>query len=95
MKQVVLLLLALAPSAATTAVADVVGPGGKTIDCFCTDSRGARVELGEKICLYVDGRAFMATCEMSLNNPIWRDTGDGCLSSESRPAMSPKPAANG
>jgi len=28
------------------ALADVKAPGGKTIDCYCTNSSGARVELG-------------------------------------------------
>ena len=64
------------------ALADVTSPSGKTVDCYCTDTQGLRVELGEVICLVVDGRAFMAQCDMSLNVPIWRDTGDGCLSSE-------------
>ena len=66
---------------ATPALADVTGPGGKVIDCYCTDTQGARVELGQSICLFVDGRAFMARCEMALNVPIWRDTGEGCVSS--------------
>ncbi len=61
--------------------ADVVLPDGKVIDCYCTDKTGGRVELGETICLYVDGRAFMARCEMSLNVPIWRDTGESCTTS--------------
>lgn len=61
--------------------ADVAGPGGKVIDCYCTDKTGSRVELGQSICLQVDGRMFMARCEMSLNNPMWRDTGKGCVSS--------------
>nr|WP_228848923.1 hypothetical protein [Paenihalocynthiibacter styelae] len=65
--------------------ADVTGPGGRVIDCYCTDTSGARQELGEEICLYVDGRAFMARCEMSLNVPMWRDTGDLCLSSRLQP----------
>ena len=47
-------------------------------DCYCTDQQGKRVELGETICLTVDGRSFQALCDMSLNNPIWRDTGDLC-----------------
>ncbi len=67
---------------ATPAMADVTGPNGRTVDCFCTDTQGLRVELGETICLYVDGRAFMATCDMSLNVPTWRETGDGCMSSQ-------------
>ncbi|MGV6812546.1 MAG: hypothetical protein ACWA47_09885 [Brevirhabdus sp.] len=71
-------------------LADVVGPGGKVIDCYCTDSRGGRVELGQEICLFVDGRAFTAKCEMALNNPIWRDTGRGCVSSQA-PRMSTPP----
>ncbi|WP_081805499.1 hypothetical protein [Actibacterium mucosum] len=70
------LLLMAAPG-----LADVTSPSGKTVDCYCTDTAGGRVELGQSICLYVDGRAFMARCEMSLNNPMWRPTGDGCLNS--------------
>jgi hypothetical protein len=67
---------------ASPAVADVTGPNGRTIDCYCTDSGGGRVELGETICLHVDGRMFMAQCQMSLNNPMWREVQEGCLSSE-------------
>ena len=73
--------LFIALLAATPALADVTSPSGKTVDCYCTDTQGLRVELGEVICLQVDGRAFMAQCDMSLNVPIWRDTGDACLSS--------------
>ena len=63
------------------AQADVIGPGGKVRDCYCTDSSGGRVELGETICLQVDGRMFMAQCQMSLNVPMWREVQEGCLSS--------------
>lgn len=74
------------------ALADVTGPGGRTVDCYCTDSKGARVELGETICLQVDGRMFMAQCQMSLNVPMWREVSQGCLSSELRqPALDPLP----
>ncbi len=66
---------------AGAARADITLPDGKVIECFCTDSGGERVEMGQTICLYVDGRAFLARCEMSLNNPIWRDTGESCTSS--------------
>lgn len=68
-------------SVATPTFADVKGPGGKVIDCYCTDTSGARVELGETICLHVDGRMFMAQCQMSLNVPMWREVAEGCLSS--------------
>ena len=60
----------------------------KTVDCYCTDSGGSRVELGETICLDVNGRMFMAQCQMSLNNPMWREVAEGCLSSLRRAALS-------
>lgn len=63
------------------AMADVMGPNGKVQDCYCTDKNGSRVELGETICLQVDGRMFMAQCQMSLNVPMWREVQKGCLSS--------------
>ncbi|RKE95509.1 hypothetical protein [Sulfitobacter guttiformis] len=61
----------------------------KTIDCYCTDTSGARVELGESICLQVGGRMFTAQCQMSLNVPMWRETQNGCLSSEAVLPFSP------
>ena len=70
------------------AYADVKSKG-RVIECFCTDKTGARVELGEMICLQVDGRMFMARCEMSLNNPMWREVQEGCLSSQT--PMTPVP----
>lgn len=89
MRQMTLALAAL--MLATPALGDVTAPGGQTIDCFCTDRGGARIELGESICLAVDGRMFMARCEMSQNVPMWRDTGGDCLSSGVR--MSPRPGS--
>lgn len=73
------------------ALADVPVPGGRAIPCYCTDSQGDRVELGEVICLSVDGRSFTAQCQMSLNNPMWRELYEGCLSSRVSPP--PAPAA--
>ncbi|MDG1529793.1 MAG: hypothetical protein P8Q99_00430 [Paracoccaceae bacterium] len=70
----------LAGSLAGPVLADA-NIGGKTIDCYCTDTQGARVELGESICLFVDGKAFMAKCDMSLNVPIWRRSSEGCATS--------------
>lgn len=72
------LILSLLP---ISTLADVAAPGGKTIDCYCTDRNHNRVELGETICLQVDGRMFMAQCQMSLNVPMWREVQTGCLSS--------------
>ena len=69
---------------------DVTSPSGKTVDCYCTDRNHNRVELGETICLQVDGRMFMAQCQMSLNVPMWREVQKGCLSSElGQPASNP------
>lgn len=79
-------MIALLAVLATPAMADVTSPSGKTVECYCTDTQGLRVELGETICLVVDGRAFMAQCDMSLNVPIWRDTGSGCISSSVQPS---------
>ncbi|PTX55684.1 hypothetical protein C8N43_0324 [Litoreibacter ponti] len=59
--------------------ADVTSPSGKTVDCFCTDKSGARVELGEQRCMSVGGRVYMAKCEMALNVPFWRETGQSCV----------------
>jgi len=59
--------------------ADVTSPSGKTVECYCTDKAGSRVELGENRCLSVGGRIFMARCEMSLNVPMWRETGGRCV----------------
>ncbi|MEM9636205.1 MAG: hypothetical protein AAGA94_01050 [Pseudomonadota bacterium] len=62
-------------------IADVTSPSGKTVECYCTDKSGERVELGQTICLQVDGRMFLAQCQMSLNVPMWREVQQGCLSS--------------
>lgn len=67
--------------AASPALADVTSPSGKTVECYCTDRSGSRIELGQTICMQVDGRMFMAQCQMSLNSPMWREVQEGCLSS--------------
>lgn len=86
MKQLATLLALLATAA--PALADGIY-NGKTVDCYCTDTGGGRVELGEMICLHVDGKSFMAQCQMSLNNPMWRKIQDGCLSSALPEALQP------
>lgn len=69
---------------------------GDAVDCYCTDTGGARIELGETICLSVNGRMFMAQCQMSLNVPMWREVQEGCLSAEAQPeTFSPIPAPRG
>lgn len=66
------------------AIADVIAPNGRVIECFCTDTYGKRHELGDIICLTVGGRSFMAKCVMAQNVPFWRDQSHGCLSSDYR-----------
>ncbi|MBJ3775066.1 hypothetical protein [Acuticoccus mangrovi] len=55
-------------------------PGWSYPDCYCTDSEGTRVEIGDHACLTIGGREVFALCDMSLNNPAWRKEADGCPS---------------
>lgn len=79
-------LLLILAFVATPAIADY-NMNGKIIDCYCTDTQGARVEVGESICLFVDGRSFLAQCQMSLNVPMWREVAPACLSSGLQPLV--------
>lgn len=54
------------------------GPNMKWPECYCTDQTGARVELGETICLTVDHRSYLARCQMVLNNPAWHEVAASC-----------------
>ncbi|MEL6888271.1 MAG: hypothetical protein AAFO86_06140 [Pseudomonadota bacterium] len=81
--------LLISLSLASPALADVTSPSGKTVECFCTDRGGSRIELGQTICMQVDGRLFMAQCQMSLNVPMWREVQEGCLSSSLRSGEQP------
>ena len=56
-------------------------PSGKPVECFCTDAKGARVDLGDTVCLSISGRDFLAQCQMSLNVPMWREVQQGCVTS--------------
>jgi hypothetical protein len=82
----IITVLALMP---LPALADAT-MGGKTVDCYCTDKSGARIEMGETVCLQVDGRMFMAQCQMSQNVPMWRKVTDGCLSSGLPQSLKPQ-----
>lgn len=77
MKHAILISLFMAGPA----LAQATYSSGKPVDCYCTDKERNRIELGQTICLQVDGRMFMAQCQMSLNVPMWRETQEGCLSS--------------
>ncbi|HSF97007.1 MAG TPA: hypothetical protein VLA52_18415 [Thermohalobaculum sp.] len=49
-------------------------------DCYCTDSDGKRVEMGQRACLRIGSREVTALCDMSVNNPTWRPETEGCPS---------------
>jgi hypothetical protein len=72
----VLLMIASGPALADGAIpAELTSTAP---ECYCTDRDHNRVELGQVICLQVNGRMFTARCEMSLNNPMWREVNEGC-----------------
>ena len=66
----------------TPAAGEFVPPkpkdGFRYPDCFCTDSTGARVEIGRTTCLKIGSQRILAKCGMSLNNPTWRHLQKGC-----------------
>ena len=84
-----ILLPAILALTAAPAFADY-NMNGKIIDCYCTDSTGGHIDIGETICLHVGGRMFTAQCQMSLNVPMWREISNGCLSSQLRPNALPQ-----
>ncbi|MEM6487120.1 MAG: hypothetical protein AAF677_02435 [Pseudomonadota bacterium] len=47
-------------------------------DCYCTDSDGTRVEVGQLACLTINRRQVTARCEQASNLVIWRTQRDGC-----------------
>ena len=77
--------LAAAPSAglADTSVSPNISrpapkDGYSYPDCYCTDSDGQRVEMGEMACLRLGARRVRARCGMSQNSPAWRPQREGC-----------------
>ncbi|PTM98967.1 hypothetical protein [Mycoplana dimorpha] len=46
--------------------------------CTCRNRDGSRYEQGAVACLNVDGRTYLARCEMALNVPNWKKVQDGC-----------------
>lgn len=47
---------------------------------YCTN-RGVRVDVEDSSCLILDDRTVRAVCDISLNNPMWRVTGEACTPS--------------
>ena len=47
-------------------------------ECYCTDSEGKRVEIGETACLRIGSREVTSRCERARNLVIWRHQEEGC-----------------
>lgn len=76
------LLVGLAPGGAFAGEVFIPPPpkeGYSYPECMCSN-RGEMHPMGAVACLTVDGKSFLARCEMSLNNPTWRPVSDGCPS---------------
>ena len=82
--------IALALAAALAAAPAAAGEdGGGTVlpqakeghsypECYCTDSRGRRVEVGEMACLRIGDRRVKSRCTKVRNLVIWRHSAEGC-----------------
>ncbi len=53
-------------------------PGHSYPECYCTDSTGQRVEVGELACLQIGSRQVLSRCEKARNLVIWRHQATGC-----------------
>ncbi|MEM1101789.1 MAG: hypothetical protein AAGH73_09710 [Pseudomonadota bacterium] len=72
MRKLILSLIFLAGS--------VTAETNPALDCWCRGSSGERFEMGDITCFTISGRTFTAQCQMSLNNTMWRELSEGCLS---------------
>ena len=71
MQRLTILMLALA--------LPVGAPTPPAPECYRTDGAGDRVELDERACLTVGARTLTVLCAMSLDVPVWHDTGAPCV----------------
>jgi hypothetical protein len=62
---------------AATLLAILPAPFADAHNCKCRN-RGVMFELGQTSCLRVDGRSYLARCEMKLNVSSWTEIGQGC-----------------
>lgn len=84
----IVIVVVIGAAAPTAGVADTLASpsfrppppkeGHRYPDCYCTDSDGRRVEMGEMACLRLGERRVLAQCGMSQNSPAWRPQRDGC-----------------
>ena len=57
------------------------------IELYCTDAEGKRRELGEVICITASCQTWLAKCDMSLNNVMWREIQQGCPAVSTDPSL--------
>ncbi|WFU10228.1 hypothetical protein QA646_05035 [Rhizobium sp. CB3090] len=66
-------------------------------DCYCKNTDGKLHAVGEVACMTVDGKSYLAQCEMNLNVTSWAKLQDGCPVTERWPllqsAWRPQPIA--
>jgi len=53
-------------------------PGHSYPECYCTGSKGERVEVGDLACLTIGSRQMTSRCEKVRNLVIWRHQSEGC-----------------
>jgi hypothetical protein len=47
-------------------------------DCTCSIKDGTKLSLGQVTCIRINDTAYLARCEMVLNNTSWQKIQDGC-----------------
>lgn len=79
----------VAASALAVAILIVCAQTGDAHNCTCINKGGARYQLGQMACLHVDGKSYLARCEMKLNVSSWTRVQDSCpVASLATPAQS-------
>ncbi|MGR6431152.1 hypothetical protein ACU5AY_09565 [Rhizobium sp. PAMB 3174] len=54
-------------------------------DCTCSIKDGTKLSLGQVTCIRINDMAYLARCEMVLNNTSWQKIQDGCPMTQLRP----------
>jgi hypothetical protein len=74
---IIFAVLGTAQSKAQARKADAGAASDPYPRTYCTN-RGARIEAGQRACLVFGDLAYLARCDMVLNNPSWQRIEDGC-----------------
>ncbi|AVA21205.1 hypothetical protein QA648_05255 [Rhizobium sp. CB3171] len=56
-------------------------------DCYCKNVDGKQHAIGEVACMTVNGKSYLAQCEMNLNVTSWLKLQDGCPITERSPTL--------